>query len=345
MEIYWWKKIKPYCKSTARRGANAELGGFGALFDLAKVAYKDPILVSGTDGVGTKLKIAQIVGIHNTIGIDLVAMSVNDLLVQGAEPLFFLDYYATSKLNVTVASEVIRGIAIGCRESRCALIGGETAEMPGMFATSEDRESISSEYDIAGFAVGIVERCNILPKLDSISTHDIIIGVSSSGIHSNGYSLVRYILKKKGLDINNKPPFYSKYEKLYEELLLPTKLYIKSVLPIMQKGLIKAAAHITGGGLLENIPRVIPGGIAAHLDMATWKVPPVFRWLVQNGNVEVREALRTWNCGLGMVLIVAQENASTVMKELKEANEECWIVGKMAVMEKNSTQQVKSNEY
>jgi phosphoribosylaminoimidazole synthetase len=310
------EKIKPFAKATARSGADSELGGFGALFDLAAAGYdsKETLLVSGTDGVGTKLLLAQQAKKHNTIGIDLVAMCVNDVLAQGAEPLFFLDYFATGKLQVEEAASVIQGIALGCKESGCALVGGETAEMPGMYSPGH--------YDLAGFAVGAVRRSQVLPRYKDISADtDIAIGLSSSGIHSNGYSLVRHLINQHNFDIMAPAPYAPGSSRpLVDDLLAPTKLYIKAVLPLMKRGLIKAAAHITGGGLTENIPRVIPDNVIVELDASTWNMPPVMRWLACDlGHMEHREILRTFNCGLGMVLIVDKAVAQEVLTFLHSA--------------------------
>jgi phosphoribosylamine--glycine ligase/phosphoribosylformylglycinamidine cyclo-ligase len=271
------EKIKPFVKATRRSGADADLGGFGGLFDLKAAGYSDPILISGTDGVGTKLKIAQHIGKHDTIGIDLVAMSVNDVLVQGAEPLFFLDYFATSELKVDIATDVVKGIASGCKESGCALIGGETAEMPGIYQ--------NDEYDLAGFVVGAVNRSEILPRLDSIKAGDILLGLPSSGIHSNGYSLVRHVIKKAGLDYTSACPFESESKTLGEALLTPTRLYVKPLLPIIREGLIKSMVHITGGGFTDNIPRSLPDSFGVEINASKWPLLPVFKWLKRVGNI------------------------------------------------------------
>jgi len=313
------EKIKPYAKATARPGSNCDLGGFGGLFDLAKAGYTDPILVSGTDGVGTKLKLAHTCKIHHTVGIDLVAMNVNDVLVQGAEPLFFLDYYATGKLDVEEAAQVIKGISEGCRQSNCALIGGETAEMPGMYT--------SGEYDLAGFVVGAVNRSDILPKLSAIQPGDAGIGIASSGIHSNGYSLVRHIISKHAIDLFAKPPFPSTHATLGEALLVPTKIYVRSVLPLMKESKIKAAAHITGGGLIENIPRVLPDGSGVDLDMQKWNVHEVFKWLYKTGGLEVGDVSKTLNLGIGMVLVVNKDDVPYVCKKLIEKEEVATHIG------------------
>jgi phosphoribosylaminoimidazole synthetase len=309
------EKIKPFAKSTIRQGADANLGGFGALFDLAKCNYKDPILVSATDGVGTKLKIAKDLGNHNTIGIDLVAMCVNDLIVQGAEPLFFLDYFASSKLSIDIASEVIRGIAQGCKMANCALIGGETAEMPGLYR--------AGDYDLAGFAVGAVERTNILPK-QNIIVGDVILGLKSSGVHSNGFSLVRHILQNKNIPLSHVLPDKTI---LGNALIEPTKIYVKSCLAAIKTNKIKALAHITGGGLVENIPRVLPKNLFANINYQNWQLPPIFQFLQQQGNIQDFEMRRTFNCGIGMILIVSKQDVATVKEELIAKGEEVLEIG------------------
>ena len=312
--------IKPLAKATRRAGADADLGGFGALFDLKAAGFKDPILVAANDGVGTKLKIAIETGRHETIGIDLVAMCVNDLLAQGAEPLFFLDYLATGRLDVDVARTIIAGIAEGCRQAGCALIGGETAEMPGMYA--------GEDYDLAGFAVGAVERSQILPRAD-IAVDDLLIGLPSSGVHSNGYSLVRRLVAEENLGWDAPAPFASQVS-LAEALLMPTRIYVKPVLrAIRETGGVKALAHITGGGLSENLPRVLPEGIAAHIDLATWKAPAVFGWLMRAGNLDDAEMLRTFNCGIGLVAVVARSEADEVIRVLEAAGEAPIVIGQV----------------
>ena len=304
--------IKPLAKATRRPGADADLGGFGALFDLKRAGFKDPILVAANDGVGTKLKIAIETGRHGTIGIDLVAMCVNDLLAQGAEPLFFLDYFATGKLDVEVARSVVAGIAEGCRQAGCALIGGETAEMPGMYA--------GHDYDLAGFAVGAVERGEVLPRSD-IAAGDVLIGLPSSGVHSNGYSLVRRLVAEERLAWDASAPFDSA-RTLAEALLEPTRIYVKPVLKaVRETGAVKALAHITGGGLSENVPRVLPDGIAAHIDLGSWQAPAVFGWLKAASKLDAAEMLRTFNCGVGLVLVVAREGAEAAMRALAAAGE------------------------
>lgn len=315
------ERIKPFTKATARPGTSAKIGGFGGLFDLKEAGYRDPLLVSGTDGVGTKLKIAQEVKKHDTLGQDLVAMCVNDILTRGAEPLFFLDYFATGALAVDEATQVVKGIADGCMLAGCALVGGETAEMPGMYPPGE--------YDLAGFAVGAVERDGVLPIMDNIKAGDVVVGLASSGLHSNGFSLVRHIIKLNAIDVSAKPPFPSKHEKLAHALLEPTRIYVKSVLPLMKARQIKAAAHITGGGLLENIPRVLSSDIGVDLDLAQWTVPPVFGWLASLGQLQPREMLRTLNVGIGMALIVSAEHVDGVVAALTSSGEDARVIGKV----------------
>jgi phosphoribosylformylglycinamidine cyclo-ligase len=315
------RAIKPLASSTRRAGADADLGGFGALFDLKAAGFEDPILVAANDGVGTKLKIAIDTGQHATIGIDLVAMCVNDLLAQGAEPLFFLDYFACGKLEVETARVVIAGIAEGCRQAGCALIGGETAEMPGMYA--------EADYDLAGFAVGAVERGAILPRAD-IAAGDVLIGLAASGVHSNGYSLVRRLVAEEKLAWNGAAPF-DPASSLAEALLVPTRIYVKPVLQALRAstGAIKGVAHITGGGLSENLPRVLPAGIAAHVDLAAWRAPAVFGWLARAGNLDDAEMLRTFNCGLGLVVVAAKAEADTVLATLLSAGEAPVRIGEI----------------
>ncbi|KAF7307134.1 Phosphoribosylformylglycinamidine cyclo-ligase [Mycena indigotica] len=300
--------IKPYVRSTRRPGADGEIGGFGGVFDLHAAGYLDPVLVSGTDGVGTKLRVAVDVGIHDCVGIDLVAMSVNDLLVQGAEPLYFLDYYGCSKLDVSVASQVVKGIAEGCRQAGCALIGGETAEMPGMYQEAGD-------YDLAGFAVGAVERLSILPKRN-IMAGDIVLGIESSGLHSNGFSLVRKIISRTGLAYSAPCP-WDEQMTLGRALLEPTRIYVKQVLPAAKAGLLKGMAHITGGGFIENIPRVLPPDLGCVVDAATWQLPPVFRFLMERGGVAPLEMARTFNNGLGLVCIVSHKDVDVALDALE----------------------------
>ncbi|RMF08735.1 MAG: phosphoribosylformylglycinamidine cyclo-ligase [Alphaproteobacteria bacterium] len=311
--------IKPLAKSTRRPGSDVDLGGFGALFDLRAAGYKDPILVAGTDGVGTKLKVAIDAGIHHTVGVDLVAMCVNDLVVQGAEPLFFLDYFATGKLKVDHGAAVVSGIAEGCWQAGCALIGGETAEMPGMYATGD--------YDLAGFAVGAVERGEHLPR-PTMKPGDILLGLGSSGIHSNGYSLVRRLVSDAGLDYAGPAPF-DRQTPLGQALLKPTRIYVKSLLPEIRAGRIKGLAHITGGGFVENVPRVLPDHLVAEIDATTWSLPPVFQWLMEAGNITPQEMARTFNCGIGMVAVVAAEDADGVAAALHAAGETVWTIGRL----------------
>jgi phosphoribosylformylglycinamidine cyclo-ligase len=316
------ERIKPAVRSTRRRGADGEIGGFGGLFDLKACGFTDPVLVAANDGVGTKLKIAIDAGIHHSIGIDLVAMCVNDLLVQGAEPLFFLDYYATGKLELDVGAAIIEGIAEGCRQAGAALIGGETAEMPGLY-----REG---DYDLAGFAVGAVERDAILPR-KTVAPGDILIGLPSSGVHSNGFSLVRKIVETTGLAYGAPAPFATALT-LAEALLIPTRIYVKPLLSALrgpQGGAIKAFAHITGGGFIDNIPRVLPGDCAAELDLSGLQVPPVFRWLSQAGGVAQHEMLRTFNCGIGMVAVIDEQEASAVLAAFREQGLDPLIIGRI----------------
>jgi phosphoribosylformylglycinamidine cyclo-ligase len=295
--------IKPLARSTTRAGVMGGLGGFGALFDLKAAGFADPVLVSTTDGVGTKLKIAIETGLHDTVGIDLVAMCVNDLVVQGAEPLFFLDYFATGKLSVPQARAVIAGIAGGCHEAGCALVGGETAEMPGMYA--------EGDYDLAGFSVGAAERGNLLPR--PIAVGDAILGLGSSGVHSNGYSLVRRVVETSGLAWSDPAPFVFG-QTLGQALMTPTRIYVRSMLALHRAGLLKAAAHITGGGLPGNLPRVLPDNTVAALT-ANWPVPPVFNWLARTGGIEASEMLRVFNCGVGMALVVSDAGAAIRLLE------------------------------
>jgi phosphoribosylformylglycinamidine cyclo-ligase len=312
--------IKPLARSTRRPGAEADLGGFGGLFDLKRAGFKDPILVAANDGVGTKLKIAIDSSRHSTIGIDLVAMCVNDLVAQGAEPLFFLDYFACGTLDVETAKAVIAGIADGCRQAGCALIGGETAEMPGMYS--------GQDYDLAGFAVGAVERDMVLPRGD-IAAGDVLIGLASAGVHSNGYSLVRKLVASAGLGWDAPAPF-DKRLTVAEALLVPTRIYVRSVLQAVRTTrAIKALAHITGGGLSENLPRVLPNGLAAHVQLASWKAQPAFAWLQRSGQIDASEMLRTFNCGIGMVAVAAEEEAEAVIAALTAAGETAFAIGRV----------------
>lgn len=311
--------IKPLAKSTARPGADAALGGFGGLFDLKAAGFKDPLLVAGTDGVGTKLKVAIESGIHDTVGIDLVAMSVNDIVVQGAEPLLFLDYFATGKLDVAMGTEVVKGVAEGCRQAGCALVGGETAEMPGLYA--------KGDYDLAGFSIGAVERDRVLPRGD-MAAGDVVLGLASSGIHSNGFSLVRRIVSDGGLKYDGAAPF-AKGENLGRALLAPTRIYVKSALALIRGGDVKGFAHITGGGLTENVPRVVPDDLDIEIDLGAWTLPPVFQWLAKSGGVEEREMLRTFNCGIGMVAVVSPERADEAVRILSDAGEKVFRLGRL----------------
>jgi phosphoribosylformylglycinamidine cyclo-ligase len=312
------EKIKPLVRATRRAGADAEIGGFGGLFDLKAAGFIDPILVAANDGVGSKVKLAIESNVHHTIGIDLVAMCVNDLIVQGAEPLFFLDYYATGHLDPEVGAEIVAGIAAGCREADAALIGGETAEMPGLYA--------GRDYDLAGFAVGAAERGRLLPRPDVVAG-DIVLGLSSSGLHSNGFSLVRRIVTDAGLALQGPAPFASQIS-LAKALLTPTRIYVRPLLQALRGGApIKALAHITGGGFPDNLPRVLPQGLGIRLDLAAIPVPPVFRWLAAEGPVTEAEMLRTFNCGIGMAVIAAGDTAEAVAAALRAAGEEPVRIG------------------
>ena len=310
--------IKPLAKATARPGCDAGLGGFAALFDLKAAGFKDPILLSTTDGVGTKLKIAIAAGAHETIGQDLVAMCVNDLVVQGAEPLFFLDYFATGKLEVGRAKVIIAGIARACKEVGCALVGGETAEMPGMYQ--------SGDYDLAGFAVGAVERGQALDG-SKVAEGDIVLGLASSGLHSNGFSLVRRVVERSGFDYAKPAPF-APDKSLAETLLVPTRLYVNACRAALKAGA-HAFAHITGGGLIDNIPRVLPDHLAAELDATRWELPPVFRWLAESAKIERSEMARTFNCGIGMVAIVAPRDAAAARAAMEQAGERIIEIGRI----------------
>ena len=317
------EQIKPLATRTKRPGVMAGLGGFGALFEIPLDRYKNPLLVSGTDGVGTKLRLAMQMEKHDTIGIDLVAMCVNDLIVQGAEPLFFLDYYATGKLDTAVAVSVVDGIATGCEQAGAALIGGETAEMPGMYE--------AGDYDLAGFSVGIVEKSEGIDG-SKVEAGDVLIGMASSGPHSNGYSLIRKILEVSGADINSaldgKP--------LGEQLLQPTRIYVKPLLELMKQLPIHALAHITGGGLTENLPRVLPNHTSAEINNSSWEWPSVFKWLKEQGNVKQEEMIRTFNCGVGMVIVVSAKNAARTIELLKEQGEEAWQLGTISASEQET---------
>ncbi len=320
------ENIKPFAKRTMRPEVMAGIGGFGALCGLP-AKYKEPILVSGTDGVGTKLKLAFELNRHDTIGIDLVAMSVNDILTQGAEPLFFLDYFACGKLDVATATDVVKGIAAGCEQSGCALIGGETAEMPGMYP--------SGEYDLAGFAVGVVEKSKIING-STIQAGDVVLGLASSGAHSNGYSLIRRIIAEKKVDLtaqlDGRP--------LSEVILAPTRIYVKPVLQLMQSIDVKGLAHITGGGIVDNVPRVLTEALTAHIDGKSWPRPPLFTWLQEQGNVAEAEMLRVFNCGIGMVIIVAAADAESAAAKLHAAGETVWPIGRIAARAPGEAQTV-----
>ncbi len=313
--------IKPLAKATRRPGADAALGGFGALFDLKAAGYADPLLVTTTDGVGTKLKIAIETDLVDDVGIDLVAMCVNDLLAQGAEPLLFLDYFATGKLDVAQATRVVAGIAEGCKLAGAALVGGETAEMPGMYA--------GADFDLAGFCVGAVDRAGVLPKLDRQRPGDLLIGLGSSGAHSNGYSLIRRIVEISGLAWDAPAPF-ADGQTLAEALMTPTRIYIENVLPLAKAGLLTGCAHITGGGLVENPPRAIAPGLAARFDWHAWTPPPVFAWLAETGGVAEAEMRRTFNCGIGLMLIAPPRNGEAVLTALLNAGETAFVCGELA---------------
>ncbi len=313
--------IAPLARATARAGALGGIGGFGALFDLRAAGFSDPVLVSTTDGVGTKLKIAIETGLHDQVGVDLVAMCVNDLIVQGAEPLFFLDYFATGRLEVDQARAVIAGIAAGCKEAGCALVGGETAEMPGMYA--------GGDYDLAGFAVGAAERGRLLPR--DVAPGDVVLGLAASGVHSNGFSLVRRVVAASGLGWDARAPFGSG-ESLGRALMTPTRIYVRALLALHRAGLLKAAAHITGGGLPGNLPRVLPAGTCAAL-RPDWPVPPVFRWLARTGDIAPEEMLRVFNCGIGMAVVVAADQAGPAADVLRAAGETVVPLGAIAAAE------------
>ncbi len=314
------ERIKPIAARTRTAGVMSGLGGFGSMFELPLDRYRQPILVSGTDGVGTKLKLANELGIHDTIGIDLVAMCVNDIIVQGAEPLFFLDYFATGKLDVDAAASVIDGIGKGCELAGAALVGGETAEMPGMYA--------DGEYDLAGFCVGIVEKSKVLDG-SKVKVGDKLIGIASSGPHSNGYSLIRKIIAHSGSSLTD--PFNG--ASLGAVLLEPTRIYVKSLLSLLDKVPVHALAHITGGGLTENLPRVLPAGINAHIDLASWEFPAIFKWLQEKGNVSLADMLTTFNCGIGMIVCVAAEDERTTLETLSQLGETAFTIGELVESE------------
>ncbi|XP_057621327.1 trifunctional purine biosynthetic protein adenosine-3 [Chionomys nivalis] len=322
------KKIQPLAKATSRPGCTVDLGGFAGLFDLKAAGFKDPLLASGTDGVGTKLKIAQLCNKHGSIGQDLVAMCVNDILAQGAEPLFFLDYFSCGKLDLTTTEAVIAGIAGACRQAGCALLGGETAEMPDMYPPGE--------YDLAGFAVGAMERDQKLPQLDRIVEGDVIVGVASSGLHSNGFSLVRKIVARSSLQYSSPAPDGCGDQTLGDLLLTPTRIYSHSLLPVIRSGRVKALAHITGGGLLENIPRVLPQELGVDLDAGTWRIPKVFSWLQQEGQLSEEEMARTFNCGVGAALVVSKDQADQILLDIRQRQEEAWVIGSVVTCPKDS---------
>jgi len=313
------KAIGPLARSTARPGADAALGGFGGIFDLKACGFRDPLLVAANDGVGTKLKLAIDLNRHDGVGIDLVAMCANDLIVQGAEPLFFLDYFATGRLDNDVAEAVVGSIAEGCRQASCALIGGETAEMPGMYG--------DGDYDLAGFCVGAVERSDLLDG-SRVAPGDAIIGIASSGVHSNGFSLVRRIASDRGWDLAAEAPFLPGVT-LGEALLDPTRIYVRALLPLVRDNLVHGLAHITGGGLLENVPRVLPEGCRAEIDADKWEFPPLFSLLQDGGNVAPEEMARTFNCGIGMVAIVASRDSDRVIAGLQQAGERAQVIGRI----------------
>jgi phosphoribosylformylglycinamidine cyclo-ligase len=321
------RMIAPFAKATRRPGAEADLGGFGGFFDLRAAGFHDPLLVAANDGVGTKLKLAIDSGRHNGVGIDLVAMCVNDLIVQGAEPLFFLDYYASAKLDTEVATCVVASIAEGCKQAGCALIGGETAEMPGMYA--------ERDYDLAGFCVGAVERDQVLTA-DKVAEGDVILGLGSSGIHSNGFSLVRRLAADKGWKLD-RPALFDQEKLLIDALMVPTRIYVRSLLPLVRAGNIHAMAHITGGGLLENIPRVLPKGLHACVNADLWPQPRLMAFLQAQGNIEPEEMARTFNCGIGMAVVVAKDVAQHVITALNAAGETVHQIGHIATGRKGCT--------
>jgi phosphoribosylaminoimidazole synthetase len=312
------ERIAPAARATRRPGADADLGGFGGLFDLKAAGFKDPVLVASTDGVGTKLKIAIDTGHYDGLGQDLVAMCVNDIVVQGAEPLFFLDYYATGKLKVDGAARVVEGIARACKDSGCALIGGETAEMPGLYA--------AHDFDLAGFSVGAVERGAILPKTKDMKAGDVVIGIGSSGVHSNGFSLVRRVVEKIGLSYESCAPFASPMT-LGEVLLTPTRLYVMSALAAIKTGGVKGLAHITGGGITENTPRALPDGLDAEIDLGAWTLPGVFAWLARAAAIPAEEMLRTFNCGIGLIAVTAPDKADAVLEAFRAKGETAQVIG------------------
>ena len=308
------RRLKETIDNTHRKGVIGGLGGFGGLFDLGSLKYKQPILVSGTDGVGTKIKLAIENNMHDTIGIDLVAMCVNDIIVQGAKPLFFLDYFACSKLDINIAETVINGIGVGCSLAECSLIGGETAEMPGMYK--------EQDYDLAGFCVGVVEKDEMITG-ENVAVGDVLIAIASSGCHSNGYSLIRKILNDTNADLSQ----VIDGEKLLDHLLTPTRIYVKQILNLMQHISIKSLAHITGGGLIENLPRVIPKDLSVIINTDTWNLPPIFAWLSEQGKINSDEMFKTFNCGIGLVLCVERNNADKTINYLNDNGETAWVIG------------------
>jgi phosphoribosylaminoimidazole synthetase len=337
------QRIKPFVKATRRPGADGEIGGFGGLFDLKAAGYQDAVLVAGIDGIGTKIKVAQAIKKYDTVGstlsnvadlgIDLVAMNVNDVLVQGAEPLFFLDYYACGKLNVDDAASFVKGVADGCIEAGCALLGGETAEMPSLY--------IGDDFDAAGASIGAVDRNKMIPTTD-ISEGDILLGLASSGCHSNGFSLIRKIVEQSGVSYHDTAP-WDATTTIGTSLLVPTKIYCKSFLAAHKQGFIKAASHITGGGFLENIPRMLPSNLCAHVDASKWKVPSVFHWLAKTGNIAPNELVKTFNMGIGMVLIVSAWNKDAAMAVLSEHREDVYEIGRLVCRDEGSAQCVVTN--
>lgn len=313
------EQIKPYAKRTMRPEVMGGIGGFGSLFEMPK-KFKNPVLVSGTDGVGTKLKLAFQLDKHDTVGIDLVAMSVNDILVQGAEPLFFLDYFACGKLEVDTAAQVIKGIAAGCEQAGCALVGGETAEMPGMYP--------AGEYDLAGFAVGAVDKEDIING-STIAEGDVVLGLASSGAHSNGFSLIRKLIESSGIDMDGDADGLFGGRKFRDVVMAPTRIYVKPLLKLIASMPVKGMAHITGGGITENIPRVLPDGLTAEIKKGSWNMPPLFGWLQAQGNITDNELHRTFNCGIGMAVVVAEENADAAKALLVAEGEQVWTIGRI----------------
>jgi phosphoribosylformylglycinamidine cyclo-ligase len=323
--------IEPLARATSRPGAESALGGFGGLFDLGAAGYRDPILVAATDGVGTKVRLAIDTGMHDTVGVDLVAMCVNDLLVQGAEPLFFLDYFASGELDVATGLDVVAGISEGCRQADCALLGGETAEMPGFYK--------AGDYDLAGFAVGAMERRAGLDP-EEVRDGDVVLGLTSNGVHANGFSLVRQVIADLGLQLSDPAPFDPDHT-LGAALLAPTRIYVQSLRPLIAERRIRALAHITGGGLVENIPRVLPEGMGVQLDAAQWPLPPVFKWLAEQGDIAVPEMLRTFNCGIGMVAICSVRVADAVADQLREAGQQTYRIGTVRMLDDDDDERVR----